>query len=281
VPAASPLAIRRMKDAELGLALDWAAAEGWNPGLDDAAPFFAADPDGFLVGEVEGRPVATISLVRYGAAFGFLGFYIVHPEHRGQGYGRAMWRAAMALGEGRNIALDGVVAQQPNYRRSGFVYAYANERHEGIGGGTAPAGLTPIAAVPFDVLDAYDARMFGCARTTFLKSWIAQPHAAGLARVQDGALSGFGVIRQCRCGFKIGPLFADDATSAELLFDGLAARCPSAPIFLDVPRPNAAALALVRARNMHAVFETARMYTQGDPGIPVSHVFGVTSFELG
>lgn len=281
MPTASPLAIRRMSQAELGLALDWAAAEGWNPGLDDAAPFYAADPDGFLVGEIDGRPVAIVSLVRYGAGFGFLGFYIVHPGERGKGYGLAMWRAAMALGAGRNIALDGVVAQQPNYRKSGFVYAYANERHEGVGGGAEPAGLTPIADVPFDRLDAYDARMFGCARTSFLKSWIAQPHAHGVARIVDGTLAGYGVIRQCRRGFKIGPLFADEPETAQLLFDGLAARCPAEPIFLDVPRPNAAALALARARNMQPVFETARMYTRGDPGIPVERVFGVTSFELG
>ena len=266
---------------DLGLALDWAAGEGWNPGLDDAAPFFAADPKGFLIGERSSQPVAIVSLVRYGAAFGFLGFYIVHPEHRGNGYGLAMWRAAMALAEGRNIALDGVVAQQPNYRKSGFVYAYANERHEGVGGGAEPAGLMPIASVPFDRLDAYDARMFGCARTAFLRSWIAQPHAHGLVRIQGGALAGYGVIRQCRRGFKIGPLFADDATTAQRLFDGLAAHAPGAPIFLDVPRPNPAALALARARSMQPVFETARMYTRGDPGIPVNQIYGVTSFELG
>lgn len=279
--SASPLVIRRMTLADLDLALDWAAGEGWNPGLDDAAPFFAADPTGFLIGERSSQPVATVSLVRYGASFGFLGFYIVHPERRGNGYGLAMWRAAMALGGGRNIALDGVVAQQPNYRKSGFLYAHANERHEGVGGGTVPAGLVPISAVPFDRLDAYDTRMFGCARTAFLRSWIAQQHCVGLARIADGALTGYGVIRQCRRGWKIGPLFADDEATAHLLFDGLAAQAPGQPIFLDVPRPNVAALALARARNMHAVFETARMYTRGDPGIPVEGVYGVTSFELG
>jgi ribosomal protein S18 acetylase RimI-like enzyme len=270
-----------MNFADLGLALDWAAAEGWNPGLDDAAPFFAADPEGFLVGEIAGSPAAIVSLVRYGDGFGFLGFYIVHPDHRGRGHGLAMWQAAMALGTGRNIALDGVVAQQPNYRKSGFVYAYANERHEGVGGGIAPAGLIPIAAVPFGALDAYDARLFGCPRTAFLKSWIAQPHAYGLARIDDGRVRGHGVIRQCRRGFKIAPLFADSAEIAALLFDALAARAPGAPIFLDVPRPNAAALALARARGMSPVFETARMYTKGDPGVPVAQVYGVTSFELG
>ena len=45
------LAVRRMSEADLELALDWAAAEGWNPGLHDAHCFYAADPEGFFLGE--------------------------------------------------------------------------------------------------------------------------------------------------------------------------------------------------------------------------------------
>ena len=37
------LQIRPMKPEEIDLALDWAAAEGWNPGLHDAAPFRSAE----------------------------------------------------------------------------------------------------------------------------------------------------------------------------------------------------------------------------------------------
>jgi len=40
---------RTMKRGEVDLAVDWAASEGWNPGLDDAACFHAADPGGFLI----------------------------------------------------------------------------------------------------------------------------------------------------------------------------------------------------------------------------------------
>jgi hypothetical protein len=29
------------------------------------------------------------------------------------------------------------------------------------------------------------------------------------------------------------------------------------------------------------VFETARMYRNGDPGLPVERIFGITTFELG
>jgi len=114
------LQIRSMPLEEIDLALDWAAAEGWNPGLQDAVPFRAADPEGFLIGQIDDTPVAIISAVRYAESFGFIGFYIVHPAWRGQGHGWAIWQAAMARLAGRTIGLDGVPAQQDNYRRSGF-----------------------------------------------------------------------------------------------------------------------------------------------------------------
>ena len=69
--------IRAMSRAELDLAIGWARDEGWNPGLHDATPFHAADPEGFLVGVLDGRPISSISVVRYGQTFGFLGLYIV------------------------------------------------------------------------------------------------------------------------------------------------------------------------------------------------------------
>ena len=62
------LRIRTMRPDEISIAVDWAAAEGWNPGLADAACFATVDPDGFLIGELDGAPAATISCVNYDAA---------------------------------------------------------------------------------------------------------------------------------------------------------------------------------------------------------------------
>ena len=39
----------------------WAAAEGWNPGVHDAACFVGTDPGGFLVGDRDGEPAGCIS----------------------------------------------------------------------------------------------------------------------------------------------------------------------------------------------------------------------------
>ncbi|MGE0688957.1 MAG: GNAT family N-acetyltransferase, partial [Dehalococcoidia bacterium] len=69
------LTIRTMTPNEVKqLAIEWAAGEGWNPGYSDASSFYAADPEGFLVGYLGDEPVACISAVRYGDDYGFLGF---------------------------------------------------------------------------------------------------------------------------------------------------------------------------------------------------------------
>ncbi len=196
------LVVRAMTEADLALALEWAAAEGWNPGLNDAQCFYAADPQGFFVGELDGVPVGCVSAVRYGSGFGFLGLYIVKAEHRGRGFGLELWRAAMDHLGDRVIGLDGVVAQQENYRKSGFRLAFRNVRQRGEGGGAAPPGLTELAAIPIEDILRYDETAFPAPRAEFLKSWIAQPQAVALGAVDERGLKGYGVLRACREGIQ-------------------------------------------------------------------------------
>lgn len=102
-----------MTRPEVDIAVEWAAKEGWNPGLHDADCYFTADTNGFLMGFLNDEPISVISVVRYGQTFGFLGFYIVKPEYRGKGYGIKIWNAGLKYLEGRTIGLDGVVALIP------------------------------------------------------------------------------------------------------------------------------------------------------------------------
>lgn len=274
---------RTMTAADLALVLDWAAAEGWNPGRHDAACFRAVDPDGFIVGELDGTPATSISVVNYDDRFSFLGLYIARPELRGHGYGWRTWLAGMAHGGTRNIGLDGVVAQQDNYTKSGFNLAYRNIRFTGRaeGGSARPdSRIISLAQVPFETLAAYDRRLFPAARDGFLRAWIGQKEHVALGLVEDGALAGYGVLRPCRDGSKIGPLFADREDAANTLFGALCALAEG-PLHLDVPEANPAAVTLAERRGMEPVFETARMYTGPAPAVDLSRIFGVTSFELG
>ena len=278
----SSLNIRAMRPDEIPLAVDWAAAEGWNPGHADAACFATVDAAGFLIGELDGKPAATISCVNYDDKFAFLGFYIVRPDLRGSGYGLNIWNAAIAHAGTRLIGLDGVVAQQQNYRKSGFKLAYANIRYGGtVAAPSAPQGIAALGSVPFAMLEASDATVFPAARSAFLRTWISAPGHVGCALMRDGALAGWGVIRPCRTGRKIGPLVADNSAAAEAILSTLLARAGGGEIFLDVPAVNRDAIALAEGLGLAPVFETARMYTGDIPPLRLDRVFGVTTFELG
>jgi len=276
--------IRTMDRKEFDIAIEWAAKEGWNPGLHDADCYHIADPTGFLIGFLDEEPIATISVIKYNESFGFLGFYIVKPEHRGKGYGIQIWKAGLKYLEGRNIGLDGVVAQQDNYKKSGFKLAYSNLRYEGHGGGNPPENeqIVKLSSLPFETIDSYGQPFFPANRSHFIKGWINQPDSHALGIVQSGNLAGYGVIRTCLTGYKIGPLFADSPELAESLFLALKSKVsPSEPVYLDTPKVNQAALSLAERYNMKFSFETARMYTGKVPEISLNRLFGVTSFEIG
>lgn len=276
--------IKTMNQQEVKLAVEWAAQEGWNPGLHDAECYYAADPNGFLIGYLDDKPIATISAVRYSDDFGFIGFYIVKPEYRGKGFGIQIWNAALEYLKGANVALDGVVAQQENYKKSGFKLAYSNIRYEGLGGGNTPedASIVELASLPFDTIEAYDQPFFPASRPNFLKAWITQPDSHALGIMSNGELSGYGVIRKCREGYKIGPLLADSPELAESLFLALKSKLnTSDTVYLDTPEVNQAAISLAERHGMQVSFETARMYTGETPNIPLDRLFGVTSFEIG
>lgn len=277
------LDIRPMDRADLDLAVAWAAAEGWNPGLADADVFLATDPGGFLMARVEGQPAACIAVVTYGDAFGFLGFYIAAPAFRGRGIGWATWQAGMAHLGDRVVGLDGVVAQQDNYRKSGFVLAHRNVRFEGLSRADTPADprLARIGQGLMPSILAYDRAFFPAPRDGFVRAWTREGGRVGHALVEDGAVVGYGVIRACRHGHKIGPLFADTPADAEVLFRSLAATVKGDTVILDLPEPNDEALALAERHDLSPSFETARMYRGPAPGLPLPRIFGITTFELG
>jgi GNAT superfamily N-acetyltransferase len=269
-------------EATAQAAISWAAEEGWNPGLDDAERFLAADPCAFLAVEREGEIDATVSCSLYGDSYAFIGFYIVRSGLRGRGIGTPLFQRALEHAGERVVGLDGVLEQQGYYERRGFVLAHRNVRWRTPGGGERPDGLVDLSSVPFEDVLAYDTTVFGADRERFLHVWIDRPAGHALACLDGGRVAGYGVLRPCREGAKVGPLFADGPEVAEALLRGLlAAAGPGTEVFVDLPAVNAEADELRAGRAMEASFETARMYLNGRPPEDVRRVFGVTTFEFG
>lgn len=275
--------VHHMVRADLDLAVEWAAVEGWNPGLHDADCFWAADPGGYFIGRVAGEPVSSISAVRYGNRFAFVGFYLCRPGQRGRGYGLRTWAHAFDTLRAPTVGLDGVIDQQDNYARSGFTLAHRNVRYGGTVAtdGSVSGDMRVLGRDHLRELNAYDRRVFGCERLAFLEAWSGAHGHVVVGAYGDGALTGYGIARPCRTGTKIGPLFADSRATAEALFDALVAKSGSGPVYLDVPEPNREAADLAESRGLSPVFETARMYRGTDWPLPLDRIFGITTFELG
>ena len=264
------------------VAVAWAGAEGWNPGVDDAERFLAADPGAFLWTEGEGEFVATVSCALYGDSYAFVGFYIVRSDLRGRGIGSPLFERALGRAGDRVVGLDGVLAQQGSYERRGFVLAHLNVRWRTRGGGARPGGLLELSSVPFEQLLAFDTPVFGSERERFLRAWIDRPAGHALACVDGERLSGYGVLRPCHAGMKVGPLFAEDSDVAGALLAGLLATAgPGEDVFIDMPAANTRTGELREGRAFEPSFETVRMYLNGRPPEDVQRVFGVTTFEFG
>lgn len=273
--------IRRMSRADLDTAWEFCIEEGWNPGKYDQDASYAADTQGFFLGLLDGKPIGSVSGVAYDDHFGFIGIYILRPPYRGKGYGMQLFQAAQDYLGDRVVGLDGVLAQQENYRKSGFEFAYRNIRHSGTFEGVETPDVFPLAELSMAQLEAFDRKMFGAPRPQFLRNWITLPDSAALGVLKGDELVGYGVIRPRQEGYQIGPLYARTPQAADNLFCSLAAQRPGQTLFYDALECNPESVLLAQKHGLQPIFETARMYANGRPSLPLDCHYSVSTFELG
>ncbi len=260
---------------ELETILDWAAHEGWNPGLDDAAAFHAADPSGFFVACEGDTPVAAISVVNHSDSFAFLGLYIALSSHRGKGIGFGLWQHALAHAGGRTIGLDGVPEQQANYAASGFEWAGTTVRFSGRVTAEAEPEIRLATEADLTDLVTREAAASGTRKETYLHAWFRNT-ANRMTLIHP---DGFATVRACREGAKIGPLVASDTEAARQLLRHAASLCGEA-IMIDVPESAVGLTRLCEDMALEPVFRTARMYLGKQPKA-APDIFAVATLELG
>ncbi|MEC7763139.1 MAG: GNAT family N-acetyltransferase [Pseudomonadota bacterium] len=263
---------------ELSHFSDWAAAEGWNPGLDDMAAFHATDPDGFFVAEIEGEPVAAISVVNHSDAHAFLGFYLCRPAYRGAGIGYALWQHALDHAGARTVGLDGVADQEANYRKSGFQRAGASVRYAGALTGQPDPRVRAVEAGDFDTVRALDRAATGVERDAFLAQWKTDTETRRTLMLADE--TGFATIRRCREGTKIGPVIAPSAEAAMTLCRAAVAAVPSDHTFIDLPDTSQDLITRLTGEGFVDTFATARMYRGPAPAASALQQ-AIATMELG
>ena len=270
-----------MAPDDMSLALDWAAAEGWNPGAGDGRYLLATDPPGFFVAEDAGEVVGSIAMPRFGPGYAFCGMYIVRPDHRGGAVGMRLARTASDYAQGRIVGTDGVLENVRAYERLGFEAAHSHHRHSGIPTPAETGHIRPGGTVDIEALIAIDDACFPGERRDFMRAWLGAPHIVRASVDANGAPDGFGVAREATDGWRIGPLYAPDAGRASEIIRSLAAALPGVMLHVDVNTANAEAAVMARDLGMAPGFECVRMYRGGVPDLPTQHIFAVCTLEAG
>lgn len=290
MPQMTECKIRPMTRSEFDIVISWAAAEGWNPGLPDPDVFWQTDPDGYFALEHNGEMIGSGSAVSYDGQFGFMGFFIVKPEYRGKGMGGQLWlnmrdTLRERLNPGTAIGIDGVFNMQQTYAKTGFVFSHRTLRMEGVAENNIDscdfAAIKPVADDEIEALIEADAHWFGFKRQRLLSAWLKMKDSHSLVYKDASKILGYGTIRPCQKGFKIGPLFATSADIADQLYRALTAKVSGQVVYLDVPEINKEAMALAAKHKLSECFGCARMYLGPAPALDYNQIYGSTTYELG
>lgn len=115
------LRIRELELEQIPVVMDWSRREGFAPGFGDFEIYRHTDRQGLWIAWLDQEPVGCIAGVRYNLDYGFIGLYLVVPQHRGHGYGRELWKHALRhLSDLTCIGLEAAPSRITDYASWGF-----------------------------------------------------------------------------------------------------------------------------------------------------------------
>lgn len=247
--------ITLMKPTDFKEINQWCINEGWNLGISDSETYYNIDPSGHFILKSD-EIMASISLIKHSNHFFTLGPFIVKPSYRQQGVGVVLWDYALARmkDEAPNalIALYAVASQVTRYQKSGFIKQFVNQRWY-----LKPSELNvplhqqcvPITPENIRAVSLYDEHHYFTNREFIFTDMLKKPNIKGLAYMVDNKIKGFGIIRPCVHGFRLGTLVADSKNIAESLILCLQNYSKGEPVFIDVPEQNLEGISCMTALN--------------------------------
>jgi GNAT superfamily N-acetyltransferase len=197
---------------------------------------------GFGLSAAGGSLVASIVVLPYADAFGWMSMVLVLPEHRRLGYASRMLRRALAYLQSRGLTavLDATLAGHEVYVQEGLRDAWGFQRYS-LPGARPVSGwqdvsglkLRRLAEGDWPQILALDLPAFGASRESLLCALrMRLPEAALVARRGD-KICGFLFGRDGREARQLGPLVAEDLPTAQALLSHALA-CVPAPLYIDI-----------------------------------------------
>jgi len=281
------MSIRPMRPADIDAGLRLCRATGWNQVARDWAQFLALEPQGARVAEWDGRVVGTVTTLRYGDRFGWIGMVLVDPAVRGRGLGTLLLDQAMLLLLDMPLMrLDATPAGHAIYLKRDFREEFRIRRLQA----TAPRGLVGPAGSRVRIMSAsdlpdviaLDEQVFGARRAAMLHwMWGGAPDYAWIVR-HAGTVAGYALGRHGHAFEHLGPIVASDEEAARLLAAAVLSDHPGRNFVIDAPLHTAGWLCALEDMGFREQRPFIRMSkgTGGVPGDP-KRQFAVLGPEFG
>lgn len=217
--------VRPLTLADLPAAMRLSTEPGWDQTEDDWRLMIARAArrgDAALgVEAADGTLVASAMTLGYGDRFGWISMVLVTQGWRRRGLAKNLLARCIDSLRGRGLVpvLDATPAGRGVYLPLGFVDRYGLTRMVAAAPRSQPSGATRVAtAADLPAILAYDRAVFGGDRADILRDLLAR--AGDRARLVEraGRLIGFALGRSGRTAWHVGPVVADDQSTAQALF---------------------------------------------------------------
>jgi GNAT superfamily N-acetyltransferase len=234
---------RPLAQGDVPAALALSASASWNQNEADWRMMLRLGQGwGIEAIDAEGREqlAASVIVLPYGERFAWTSMVLVLPQFRRRGFAQQLLRLALEhlRATGRSAVLDATPAGHAVYVQEGFrdTWGFARYRREvGAPLTSRPDGPATRALHESDwpAIDAMDTPAFGASRLALLRSLAERLPQAARVVERQGRVRGWLLGRDGREAQQLGPLLAEDDTTALcLLHDALAML--SGPVYADL-----------------------------------------------
>ena len=260
-------------------------AAGWNQTETDWRRLLDLEPMGCFVACEDDLVLGTVTALRYGQSFGWIGMLLTDPESRSKGIGTQLLRHAITYLESQGLEtlrLDGTPMGYDIYSRHGFVDEYEIRRWEGVSTARSSKGLPPLRESTLSPVCEWDRHIFGADRSRLIASlWKENPSCSAVA-VSSGEVAGYALWRPGARAFYLGPATAATGELSAVLLREVLSRVPDERIFVDVCTKNPWGLQLLRPLGFRYQRSLVRMYRGPHhcPGRP-ELIWAIAGPELG
>jgi GNAT superfamily N-acetyltransferase len=279
---------RKMEWTDIPSGLSLCRSAGWNQLSRDWEIFLMLDPQANRVCvDDEGNVVGTVTTIRYGNHFAWIGMVLVDPNHQRKGIGLGLLEQSMQVLKNQNcIKLDATPAGRQVYVKLGFEDEYELSRMSASAINNQHLVPSPIATAltsdNFEHVKAFDQKVFGADRMMLLSQMLDGAPDLAFQITEDDHLKGY-----CfgRAGYRythIGPVVATNIEVAKDLVSAALKHIGNQPVILDVLHHDESLRDWLKSVGFSVLRPFIRMY-RGDnewPGIPENQ-FAILGPEFG